>query len=269
MKCASKLCALFAVVVTATLPLTTSAQIRTFAGYNASSLGHVDDEPSAGPVGLGFTANFYGGSFSQVWVNNNGNVTFDGDFTTYIPAPLGSLGRVIIAPFFADVDTSAADSGVVTYGTGMVGGRSAFAANYLSVGAYSELPIYNTFQVVLIDRADTGAGNFDVEFNYGSINWESGQATGGNEFGLGGFAARVGLSGGTAATTIELPGSGVNGALLDNNPFTGLIYSNPGVDFAIRAGVAFVPVPEPSTYGAVAAGLLLIGVALRKRCVRR
>ena len=89
-------------------------------------------------------------------------------------------------------------------------------------------PSLNSFQAVLIDRFDTGPGNFDVEFNYEQMVWESGQASGGDSFGLGGDSARVGFSNGTGntGTFFELPGSAINGAFLDSNLSTGLIHNS-------------------------------------------
>ena len=44
-----------------------------------------------------------------------------------------------------------------------------------SVGVYSmNASTTNTFQLVLIDRADEGAGNFDMQFRYEDINWTTG-----------------------------------------------------------------------------------------------
>lgn len=58
-------------------------------------------------MGLGFTANFLGQNCSQLRVNNNDNVTFDGPLSTFTPFPLPTTSIPIIAPFFADVDTRA------------------------------------------------------------------------------------------------------------------------------------------------------------------
>jgi hypothetical protein len=264
-------------LLVALTPAVAQAQLRVFPGSDAFSLGRIDDSPSAGPVSLGFAANFFGTTYSQLWVNNNGNVTFDGAFDdpfgSYAPLPegLAATARVIIAPFFADVDTTAPDSGIVTFGRGVLAGRNALAVNYVGVAPYFQLPVYNTFQLVLIDRADTGLGNFDIEFNYGAIAWESGQATGGNALGLGGYAARAGYSDGTTAHTFELPGSGTNGAFLDTNPSTGLRYSPSGVDFEVRGGIPRTvgAVPEPATYGLTAALLMLGAIAWRPRADRR
>lgn len=185
------------------------------AGFNGSTLG-VTDDGSAGPVSLGFTANFFGIQRSGIYVNNNGNLTFDGVLDGFTPTAFASTDRRIIAPFFADVDTRA--SGSVTFGTGLVDGNAAFGATWNDVGYFAEhADPTNTFQAVLVDRSDTGAGNFDIEFNYGKVQWETGDSSGGVG-GLGGDAARIGYSNGTAVadTYFEMPGSGLAGSFLDD-----------------------------------------------------
>lgn len=74
----------------------------------------------------------------------------------------------------------------------------------------------NTFQLVMIERSDRRAGDFDIEFNYRTVRWETGDASGGTG-GVGGTSARAGYTNGTgqAGTYAELAGSGVNGAFLD------------------------------------------------------
>ncbi len=64
-----------------------------------------NDDGSAGPVDLGFSINFGGQSYSQLYVNNNGNLTFGTSLSQYTPSTLEDLSLPIIAPFFADVDT--------------------------------------------------------------------------------------------------------------------------------------------------------------------
>ena len=45
--------------------------------------------------------------FTSVFVNNNGNITFSTAQSTFTPPVLtGATGNPIIAPFFADVDTT-------------------------------------------------------------------------------------------------------------------------------------------------------------------
>ena len=219
-------------------------------GFNASTL-PANDDGSTGLVPLGFTADFFGTNYTSVYVNNNGNVTFDLQLGTFTPFDLTSTNRVIIAPFFADVDTRAGN--VVTYGAGTVNGRPAFGVNWPQVGCYSFVTsVLNTFQVVLVDRSDVAAGDFDFEFNYTAVQWETGQASGGNASCLGGSSARAGYSNGTGSpgTFFELAGSAVNGGFLDTNLGTGLIHNslNSGGKqgrylFEVRSGVPITPTP--------------------------
>ncbi len=203
--------------------------VRPLPGFDANTLGPSDDGTSSA-INLPFSLNFLGVLESSVYVDNNGNITFDTPLSTYTPFDLTSTNHQIIAPFFADVDTRGSGSGVVTYGIDTVDGHTAFGVDYFDVGYYGEhTDKLNVFQVILIDRSDTGAGNFDIELNYDSIQWETGDASGGHD-GLGGSSARAGFSNGTGdpGTFYELPGSAVNGALLDSNPATGLINNSLG-----------------------------------------
>src|SRR5262249_25883453 len=116
-------------------------------------------------------------------------------------------------------------SGLVAYGTGTVDGHAAFGVTWPKVDYFggSADPKQDTFQLVLIDRSDTGAGNFDVEFNYAQIQWETGSNSEGVN-GLGGDSARAGSPAGPGAAGpfYELPGSGTPGSFLDSS-HTGLI----------------------------------------------
>jgi hypothetical protein len=190
-----------------------------------------NDDGSTGAVALGFTADFYGEEFSTVYVNNNGNVTFDSPLPTYTPFPLSSVTRQIIAPFFGDVDTRSTGSDILRYGygTAVFEGRPAFCATWKNVGYYSfGIDKLNSFQLLLVDRSDRGTGDFDIVFNYDKIQWESGSASGGSG-GIGGSPARAGFSNGSGqpGTSYELPGSGVSGAFLDSSP-TGLVTRSVG-----------------------------------------
>lgn len=236
--------------------------------FNSNTLSRNDDG-STGLVNIGFTANFFGSSYSQLHVNNNGNVTFTGPLSTFTPFGLTSSFTPIIAPFFADVDTRALASAEVTYGTGTVDGRAAFGVNWDGVGYFSfGTNKLNHFQLVLIDRSNTGAGNFDIEFNFDQVEWETGGASGGSN-GLGGNSARSGFSNGSGdpGTFYELTGSGVNGAFLDGGPGgTALIHNslNSNVDgrylFFARNGNVVDEVPEPMSF--LLFGTLLGGGAL-------
>ena len=193
--------------------------LRTNPGFNSKSIPRNDDG-SSGLESLGFTINFFGKQRAAAYVNNNGNLTFDSELATFTPFGLARTAREIIAPFFGDVDTRPEASRLVTYGQDRVNGHRAFGANYINVGYYNvHVDKLNSFQVVLVEREDTGAGNFDIEFNYAAIRWETGDASGGVG-GFGGTPAAVGWSNGTddPASSFELPGSRLAGQFLDNGP---------------------------------------------------
>lgn len=240
-------------------------------GFDQATLGPSDDGTS-GPVALGFAIDFLGQVHDAVFVNNNGNVTFDFINGSFVPTDLMTTGRQIIAPFHADVDTRNAGS-PVTFGTGTVDGHAAFGVNWLDVDFFFSSSLHtnrNSFQLVLIDRSDTGAGNFDIEFNYGQIQWEAGLANGGDFLtGLGGEAARAGWSNGSgeAGTFVELVGSGVNGAFLDAGPAgTALVQNNLNADelgrylFEVRNDGVTTAVSVPASFLLVLSGL---GMLLR------
>ncbi|HEY1827109.1 MAG TPA: nidogen-like domain-containing protein, partial [Acidimicrobiales bacterium] len=213
-------------------------------GYNTTSLGRSDDgsypctstgqgtptgcTPSAVPIG--FPIDFFGTTYSNLYVNNNGNLTFGSSLASYTPFGLAGTSSVIIAPFFADVDTRVGN--VTAFGTGTVNGHPAFGVTWPGVGCFSETDsVTDNFQAVLIDRSDIAPGDFDIEYNYNSIQWDAGQDSGGNNTCQGtnnSDAAAVGYSNGTGAagTNFELAGSQADGALLDSNATTGLTGHN-------------------------------------------
>ena len=192
---------------------------------NASVLPRNDDG-STGSVNLPFPIDFFGNSFSSVFVNNNGNLTFAGQNGTYTPGSIAGAGQPIIAPFWGDVMTTpggpASGDGITTFGSGMIGGRQAFMASWPGVDCYRTTNGgLDYFQVILIDRGTSTPNqvgdDFDIVFNYSRISWETGQASGGDGNCLGGASAHAGWSDG-GFNTLELTGSGVNGAFLDGGP---------------------------------------------------
>lgn len=273
----------FAYSIAAAAALVTSAPAfagAVVSGFTASgTIPQCDDSCTQGPLALGFTANYFGTNYTTTYLSNNGYVTFGGGQTAFTPVGLGSgyTGLPIIAAFFADVDTRAANGGSVQWGSNTFGGRNAFGATWTDVGYYpSQSNKLNTFQLLLVDRSDIAVGDFDIVLNYDKIQWETGGADGGTN-GVGGTSASVGYNKGTGATAGQygtLPGSLVNGALLDNGPNSLVAGSNVGVAgryiFNVRSGAVTPPptngaVPEPATWAMMIGGFGMIGASLRYR----
>jgi hypothetical protein len=245
-------------------------------GFSGTTLNKGDDF-AVGPVNLGFSADFFGNARTTAFISNNGYLTFNSGQTSYNPTGLGAgySGQPIIAAFYADVDTGR--GGSVGYGTSLFNGRSAFGVTWNEVGVFggSTDDKRNSFQILLVDRGDTGAGNFDIVFNYDKIQWETGSAgSSGGRNGLGGNSAAAGYNAGTGNlpdTFFEFAGSRVNGAFLDGGPNALAQNSNVGVAgryvFNVRGGTVTTPpaVPEPATWAMMIGGFALAGAAARRR----
>jgi hypothetical protein len=205
-----------------------------------------DDDVSLA-IALPFVFNFYGSPQSSVYINNNGNISFGGPFSTFTPTGFPVAAFPMIAPFWSDVDTRGAGSGVVYYKV---------EANRLTV-TWDHTGYYaghddklNTFQVIISDGTDplVGIGN-NVCFCYDDMTWTTGDASGG----VGGF-------GGTAATVGINRGDGVDYAQVGRFDHAGADWDGP---FGNNDGVSYLdnrrfcfdasvddPVPvEPSTWG--------------------
>jgi hypothetical protein len=301
MKGTARLAALVAVVVGVFPSVVSSQAIRP--GFGTTSDGRNDDGTYTAPggctnsegggtcpgtaVNVGFTGNFSGTTFSSVFLNTNGNATINGPQSTFTPFSLVDGGiNPIFAPFFADVDTRNPASAVMTFGSGSVDGHTALGIDWLGVGYFEEnADKLDVFQLMLIDRGDTGAGNFDFEFNYGNMLWETGDASGGSG-GFGGECAAVGYSNGSSGASnrsFELPGSHTCGALIDggadalnthdlNSDVLGrYVFSVRGGEVVTTTTTTPPPptstttTPEPGTYGLVLTGLALLAIAARNR----
>ena len=156
--------------------------------------------------------NFDGNHFTGIYVNTNGNVTFEGPVSQFTPDVIGDGSQTIIAPFWGDVDTRLPDEG----GNGNIywdfnTERDSFVVTWDDVGYYNRhVDKRNTFQLEL---ADVGDGNFEIIFRYVDFNWTTGDASGGSN-GFGGQVARAGFSSGNGFY-FELPGSGNGTSVLN------------------------------------------------------
>src|SRR5207302_4143524 len=153
-------------------------------GFGPNILTAGDDNSSSAislssvfPSGL----NFFGTNHTSIFINNNGNLTFNNASSTFTPFQItANTGIPIIAPYFADVDTR---GGAGTSSGGNATGSDrvywsldtvnhVFTVTWDDVGYFSShTNKLDAFQVQLIDESATGVGNFDIEFRYQAINW--------------------------------------------------------------------------------------------------
>ena len=189
-------------------------------GFGENALVPQDDSPSA-TVDLSTVfedgLDFFGlNPFTSVFINNNGNITFNAAQSTFTPPVLtGDTGNPIIAPFFADVDTRPPEDGGPPGGTvswDLDTARDIFTVTWNDVGYFAQhTDRTNDFQLQLYDR---GSGDFDMVFRYGAIDWTTGDASGGTD-GLGGTVARAGWNSGNGADFFELPAAGRQAQILN------------------------------------------------------
>lgn len=161
-------------------------------GNSAFQVLPANDDGSTGQIALPFSFNLYGDSYGSVFVNNNGNVSFQSPYSKYssdgFPAPYN-----MVAPFWADVDTRYEGSGLVYYRVEAT--RLTVIWNH--VGYYNDslsVTKFNTFKLVITNGTDPliGIGN-NVAFYYGDMQWTTGKASAG-QGGFYGKPATVGAS---------------------------------------------------------------------------
>lgn len=177
------------------------------AGYGEQALVAGDDN-SSNSLNLPFQINLFGQQYNSFFVNNNGNVSFGSSYDEFTPEPFPQTTRPIIAPYWADVDTSNQPGGGTVYAAAP--NANTVVVTWNNVGYYdARNDKLNDFQLTLRNRADTGAGNFDIEFRYNKLEWTTGDASEG-EGGLGGIPAQAGYDAGDGKNFFVLPGSFTN-----------------------------------------------------------
>jgi hypothetical protein len=238
--------------------------------FTGNSLARNDDD-STDLVSLGFNANINGTTYSSAYVNNNGNITFQSPLSDYTPDTILSNPFPIVAAFWADVDTRSGP-GLTQYGSATLNGKKVFGINWIDVGYYqSHADKLNSFQMILTDRSDVAAGDFDIQFNYDKVQWETGDASDGAS-GSGGKSAAVGYVV-DQTNAFQLTGSFVNGALIDGGSNALISHSLSSAtlgqyNFQVRAGEVTPAVPEPETYALMLAGLGVVAFMARHRARR-
>lgn len=150
-----------------------------------------NDDEFSNVIVLPFNFSFYGTSYDSLYINNNGNVSFDLPYSTFTANPFPDPSYNMIAPFWADVDTRSTNGGNVWYKLT----PHSLVVVWDHVGYWNMMEDkLNTFQLIISDGQDTlvPAGN-NVSFCYGDMQWTTGSASGGIN-GIGGTPATVGVN---------------------------------------------------------------------------
>jgi hypothetical protein len=224
-------------------------------GGNAPNVGGIrNDDGFSGPINLGFTLNFFGVDYTQFWANNNGNISFGNGISSFTPDGPQGASQPIISPFFADVDTRTSPG--VMYLRNDIANE--IIVTWDQVGYYDRnTDKLDSFQLVLRGpNFVIPAGEGQIGFFYKTMQWETGDASGGTG-GFGGFPAAVGFGTGTGS-----------GEILQSSLADGIsrIVNDHHIWFDVVNGVPVVSgVPEPGSVVLLASALVGIGLTLRKQ----
>jgi hypothetical protein len=158
------------------------------------------DDGSSDAIDLPFGLKLYGYSYSSVYVNMNGNLSFNSStsaFSSIYGFPMTEY--VMVAPFWADVDTRPVNGGGVYY---KVIDENTFAA-WVNVCYYSNnTDLVNTFQVVITSNSPFSDSGTNVCFCYNGMDWTTGDASSGATRGFGGTPATVGANAGVSSIIV-------------------------------------------------------------------
>src|SRR4029079_13997656 len=118
------------------------------------------DDGTTGPIPLGFSFPFYGGSYTDCYINANGNITFTGADSTYTESLAAfTAGLPRIAPFWDDLNMNI--GGKIRYRTS---GADKFVMEWVGVPEFATTTS-NQNSVLLILNS-----NGNIEFWYGGCS---------------------------------------------------------------------------------------------------
>jgi hypothetical protein len=222
-------------------------------GGNAPGISAADgrnDDGFSGPINLGYTLNFFGTNYTQFFANNNGNISFGNGIASFIPSGPTGANSPVISPWFGDVDTRGANSGVLHLRQNI---SNETILTWDHVGYFdSHDDLLNTFQLILRGPGyaiPTGEGS--IGFFYQTMPWEVTQTS---------TTAAIGFGNGAGQSEV-LQGS--------NNSGLNRVVANHYIWFDQNLGVVTTTTPEPGTYALMLTGLASLGIVARRRRTSR
>jgi hypothetical protein len=228
---------------------TLGPNIVTTGGGSAANVGQLDGRNDDGfmALSLGFNVTFFGSTYNSLFINNNGNVSFGSGISAYVPTGPTGANAPIISPFFGDVDTRNAASGVVHYNLT----ADQLIVTWDQVGYFgSHADRLDSFQLVLRrDGYSVPTGEGSIGFFYEGMGWD---ATDTNTVAAAGFGDGLG-----------------NGEVIQGSLASGLNSVVQDKYLWFDANLDVVPgpnsVPEPGSLALVALGLLGAALTSRKK----
>jgi hypothetical protein len=207
------------------IPIDSTFSIVPFIG--ATPPEYRNDDGSSPMIQLPFSFCMFDQTLTNVYINNNGNITFNFAFGGFV-TPVFPYVFNMIAPFFADVDTRNASSGIVYYKLT----PSFLIVRWNEVG-YNVMNVdkLNTFQLIISDGVDPIIpGGKTISLCYGDMQWTTGNSGNGTN-GFGGYSAVAGVSSGDTTILIQIgkfnqPGNTYDGPFGDNDGIDWLDSSN-------------------------------------------
>lgn len=228
---------------------TLGPNIVTTGGGNAANVGLASGRNDDGfmALALGFNVTFFGTTYNSLYINNNGNVSFGGGISAYVPTGPTGANAPVISPWFGDVDTRNASSGVVHYNLS----ADQLVVTWDQVGWYNThgSPL-NSFQLVL--RADdyvVPVGEGSIGFFYEDMGWE---VTNTSQVAAVGFGDGQGNSKVLAGSTT----AGLNAVVANH-----YIWFDPNLN-------PVNPTPEPGSLALVGLALAAAGAVARRQASR-
>lgn len=157
-----------------------------------------DGWAAASPFNLPFTFCFYGNPYTQVWMNNNGNVSFNSGISTFSSMAFPSVGNTMIAAFWADFYLTNGGTRHATITP------TAAIFNWVSMGYYAnQNDKVNTCQIVITNGLDPLVIEGNTAIHFADMQWTTGSASSGVS-GFYGTPATVGANAGNGVDFIQI-----------------------------------------------------------------